>query len=244
MSIKSSTATIKRFRGQPPQPLVDCCCPRRTGGNRNFGPSTTGIDVNIRSLLHFGRRLSRPFQGCHVYPREEGVTLLSFPQPLNRKENCFERGCWTGRVPNLYHGDSHPVFGKEFMDYALALRLSFLTRGWLIGCSARLTLITANKNYQIPDSTKRIRAQQRQSTWPSVFMQDLIATYCQCNETLIRTGPILVIFNPASYCQDDWSRHTSLLSPELRTVPFRLLPDRTSPARELKWISFPSRNRT
>ena len=28
---------------------------------------------------------------------------------------------------------------------------------WLIGCSARLTLITANKNYQIPDSTKRFR---------------------------------------------------------------------------------------
>lgn len=43
------------------------------------------------------------------------------------------------------------------MDYVPTLRLSFLTRGWLIGCSAHLTLITANKNYQIPDSTKRIR---------------------------------------------------------------------------------------
>ena len=48
---------------------------------------------------------------------------------------------------------------KSLLTYVSALRLSFLTRGWLIGCSAHLTLITANKNYQIPDSTKRIRAQ-------------------------------------------------------------------------------------
>lgn len=37
----------------------------------------------------------------------------------------------------------------------MSLHFAWLpTRGWLIGCSAHLTLITANKNYQIPDSTK------------------------------------------------------------------------------------------
>lgn len=62
------------------------------------------------------------------------------------------KGLRLGRVPNLCHGASHPLFGGEFMDYVPALRLAFPSRGeWLIGRSAHLTLITANKNYQIPN---------------------------------------------------------------------------------------------
>ena len=41
------------------------------------------------------------------------------------------------------------------MDYVLALRLVLPMRRWLIGCSAHLTLITANKNYQIPNMARK-----------------------------------------------------------------------------------------